>query len=106
MVKILSKYVPDAAVSPIFELVKNNNVHLKIVNEHDNEIINHLMSIIESLQGDKSQLIEYSSNLNYNIKVLGNMSGISIFGQRDQGQDVRSANSIHFQLTLLIVIAV
>ena len=33
MVEILSKYIPMAAVAPVFELIKVNNVHLKIVNE-------------------------------------------------------------------------
>jgi SprT protein len=33
MVEILEKYIPTAAVQPIFELIKINHVHLKIVNE-------------------------------------------------------------------------
>ena len=33
MVEVLSKYIPQAAVSPTFELIKEHNVHLKIVNE-------------------------------------------------------------------------
>ncbi|QIE60332.1 sprT domain-containing protein [Rasiella rasia] len=33
MEEILSKYIPQASVQPVFELVKANNVHLKIVNE-------------------------------------------------------------------------
>jgi len=33
MVEILEKYIPKAAVLPSFELIKENNVHLKIVNE-------------------------------------------------------------------------
>jgi hypothetical protein len=31
--EILSKYIPEHAVVPVFELIKANNVHLKIVNE-------------------------------------------------------------------------
>tara|TARA_B100000795_G_scaffold91023_1_gene66336 strand:- start:33054 stop:33650 length:597 start_codon:yes stop_codon:yes gene_type:complete len=33
MIKALSKYVPEAAVGPAFELIKKNDVYLKIVNE-------------------------------------------------------------------------
>ena len=33
MVEILEKYIPQAAVNASFELIKANNVHLKIVNE-------------------------------------------------------------------------
>ena len=33
MKEILKKYVPSAAVAPLFELIKMNHVHLKIVNE-------------------------------------------------------------------------
>lgn len=33
MTEVLSKYIPDAAVEPVFQLIKTNNVHLKIVNE-------------------------------------------------------------------------
>jgi len=33
MVEILEKYIPKAAVNASFELIKANNVHLKIVNE-------------------------------------------------------------------------
>lgn len=33
MTEILSKYIPQAAITPAFELIKANNVHLKIVNE-------------------------------------------------------------------------
>ena len=33
MTEVLSTYIPSAAVSPTFELIKANNVHLKIVNE-------------------------------------------------------------------------
>lgn len=33
MSEILSKYIPEHAVVPVFELIKANNVHLKIVNE-------------------------------------------------------------------------
>lgn len=33
MTEILQKYIPEHAVSSVFELIKNNNVHLKIVNE-------------------------------------------------------------------------
>jgi hypothetical protein len=33
MTEVLSTYIPAAAVSPTFELIKANNVHLKIVNE-------------------------------------------------------------------------
>ncbi|MBC6435789.1 sprT domain-containing protein [Nostoc sp. HG1] len=33
MSEVLSKYLPEHAVAPLFELVKANNVHLKIVNE-------------------------------------------------------------------------
>ncbi|MDT0556922.1 SprT-like domain-containing protein [Patiriisocius hiemis] len=29
----LSKYIPQASVTPVLELIKSNNVHLKIVNE-------------------------------------------------------------------------
>ncbi|RIY36590.1 sprT domain-containing protein [Capnocytophaga canis] len=33
MERILAKYIPENAVMPCFELIKRNNVHLKIVNE-------------------------------------------------------------------------
>lgn len=33
MTEILEKYIPQAAVAPVFELIKTNNIHLKIVNE-------------------------------------------------------------------------
>lgn len=33
MIEVLSKYIPQAAVEAAFELIKANNVHLKIVNE-------------------------------------------------------------------------
>lgn len=33
MTKVLSKYIPDVAVDPVFHLIKTHNVHLKIVNE-------------------------------------------------------------------------
>ncbi len=33
MKDILAKYIPDHSVLPVFELIKNHNVHLKIVNE-------------------------------------------------------------------------
>lgn len=33
MSEILSKYVPEAAVNPVFELIKKHAVYLKIVNE-------------------------------------------------------------------------
>ncbi len=33
MSEVLSKYLPEHAVVPCFELIKTNNVHLKIVNE-------------------------------------------------------------------------
>ncbi len=33
MKEILSKYLPERAVNSVFELIKENNVHLKIVNE-------------------------------------------------------------------------
>ncbi len=33
MQEILAKYIPQAAVAPSFELIKANNVYLKIVNE-------------------------------------------------------------------------
>ena len=33
MQQILEKYLPFHAVAPLFELIKSNNVHLKIVNE-------------------------------------------------------------------------
>ncbi|GER57929.1 metallopeptidase [Patiriisocius marinus] len=33
MDKTLEKYIPSASVIPAFELIKTNNVHLKIVNE-------------------------------------------------------------------------
>ena len=33
MSEVLAKYLPEHAVSPCFELIKNNSVHLKIVNE-------------------------------------------------------------------------
>ena len=33
MQETLSKYIPQAAVSPVFELIKAHHVHLKIVNE-------------------------------------------------------------------------
>jgi hypothetical protein len=31
--EILKKYLPDQAVNPVFDLIVNHNVHLKIVNE-------------------------------------------------------------------------
>jgi hypothetical protein len=33
MTSILKKYLPEAAVVPTFELIRANNIHLKIVNE-------------------------------------------------------------------------
>lgn len=33
MQEILQKYLPDRSVLPVFELIKTNNIHLKIVNE-------------------------------------------------------------------------
>lgn len=33
MTELLAKYIPTAAVNPVFELIKRHNVHLKIVNE-------------------------------------------------------------------------
>ena len=33
MSEVLQKYLPEHAVDPCFELIKGNNVHLKIVNE-------------------------------------------------------------------------
>ena len=33
MMEALSKYIPEAAVIPAFELIKQNDVYLKIVNE-------------------------------------------------------------------------
>jgi SprT protein len=33
MMEALSKYIPEAAVLPAFELIKQNDVYLKIVNE-------------------------------------------------------------------------
>lgn len=33
MIERLSNYLPSAAASPVFELIKENQVHLKIVNE-------------------------------------------------------------------------
>ena len=33
MSEVLSKYLPEHAVEPVFELIKTNSVHLKIVNE-------------------------------------------------------------------------
>src|SRR5690606_37638013 len=33
MVQILAKYIPDAAVEPVFELIKQHRVYPKIVNE-------------------------------------------------------------------------
>ncbi len=33
MQQVLEKYIPKASVTPVFELIKANNVHLKIVNE-------------------------------------------------------------------------
>ena len=33
MIAVLSKYIPEAAVLPAFELIKQNDVYLKIVNE-------------------------------------------------------------------------
>jgi SprT protein len=33
MIEALSKYIPEAAVVPAFELIKENDVYLKIVNE-------------------------------------------------------------------------
>ena len=33
MTEVLEKYIPEAAVSSVFELIKDNNIHLKVVNE-------------------------------------------------------------------------
>lgn len=33
MREILARYIPERAVAPVFEMIKANNVHLKIVNE-------------------------------------------------------------------------
>lgn len=33
MIEVLSKYIPGAAVAPVFELIKQNDVTLKIVNQ-------------------------------------------------------------------------
>ena len=33
MNEILERYIPEVAVKPVFELIKINNIHLKIVNE-------------------------------------------------------------------------
>ncbi|WP_313113040.1 SprT-like domain-containing protein [Aequorivita sediminis] len=33
MIEILEKYIPQASVVPVFELIKTYNVHLKIVNQ-------------------------------------------------------------------------
>lgn len=33
MREVLEKYIPVAAVAPTFELIRSNNIHLKIVNE-------------------------------------------------------------------------
>ncbi len=33
MIETLAKYIPEHAVNPVFELIKMNEVHLKIVNE-------------------------------------------------------------------------
>ena len=33
MTEVLSKYVPQASVVPVFEMIKTHHVHLKIVNE-------------------------------------------------------------------------
>lgn len=33
MTEVLEKYIPEAAVAPTFELIRTNNIHLKIVNE-------------------------------------------------------------------------
>lgn len=33
MTDILKKYIPEASVNPVFELIKSNGVYLKIVNE-------------------------------------------------------------------------
>ena len=33
MTELLQKYIPQAAVEPVFNLIKRYNVHLKIVNE-------------------------------------------------------------------------
>ena len=33
MSEVLLKYLPEHAVEPVFELIKTNSVHLKIVNE-------------------------------------------------------------------------
>ena len=33
MQAVLQKYLPEHAVAPVFELIKNNQVHLKIVSE-------------------------------------------------------------------------
>ena len=33
MTEVLEKYIPEAAINPTFELIRANNIHLKIVNE-------------------------------------------------------------------------
>ena len=33
MSEVLEKYLPSHAVAPIFDLIEENNIHLKIVNE-------------------------------------------------------------------------
>ncbi len=33
MTEVLEKYIPEAAVVPTFELIRANNIHLKVVNE-------------------------------------------------------------------------
>src|SRR5690554_4127969 len=33
MTEILEKYIPEAAVAPVFEMIKLHKIHLKIVNE-------------------------------------------------------------------------
>ena len=33
MIEILEKYIPQASVVPVFELIKTHNIHLKIVNQ-------------------------------------------------------------------------
>ena len=33
MLEILEKYIPQASVVPVFELIKTHNIHLKIVNQ-------------------------------------------------------------------------
>ena len=33
MTEVLVKYIPEAAVNSVFELIRDNNIHLKVVNE-------------------------------------------------------------------------